>query len=241
MRSKWVVLGLALAISAGCSGRAVTDGVAGAAGAAGEMSLPGAGQPSTTYPPSAGQAGAPSTTCLATLEEVNALGGSPCPRLLCNANAWASDCTSLPKEITYTYQTECDGIQRITLEQSGTVSKVCYYKRSDFGQPELFAARVIGDENSRCVTASGNVETVLVPPECPDDGAMPLCDRTSHHVPQPAKTCFNRFSSSCEICCPAQQPDCTTEPDGYPGYLCTSLDNAFCSCACAAGQWNCGC
>jgi len=42
-------------------------------------------------------------------------------------------------------------------------------------------------------------------------------------------------------CCPDPEPDCSQEPDGYPGYHCVSIENEFCSCSCQAGQWSCGC
>jgi hypothetical protein len=43
------------------------------------------------------------------------------------------------------------------------------------------------------------------------------------------------------VCCPDPAPDCSKEPDGYPGYLCIDKGNQFCSCACGGGMWACGC
>jgi hypothetical protein len=42
-------------------------------------------------------------------------------------------------------------------------------------------------------------------------------------------------------CCPDPAPDCTNEPDGYPGYFCVSRDNQYCSCSCQQHAWSCGC
>lgn len=42
-------------------------------------------------------------------------------------------------------------------------------------------------------------------------------------------------------CCPDPPPDCTGEPDGYPGNQCVDRNNQFCSCACWSGRWQCGC
>lgn len=43
------------------------------------------------------------------------------------------------------------------------------------------------------------------------------------------------------VCCPAPTPDCSKEPDGYPGYPCIDKGNQYCSCACGSGMWTCGC
>ncbi len=54
--------------------------------------------------------------------------------------------------------------------------------------------------------------------------------------------CHNYFyGGRAEACCPDPAPDCTNEPDGYPGYTCTSRSNPYCECACQHGQWICGC
>jgi hypothetical protein len=42
-------------------------------------------------------------------------------------------------------------------------------------------------------------------------------------------------------CCPDPAPDCTNEPDGYPGYFCISRSNQYCSCSCSQHTWQCGC
>lgn len=63
-----------------------------------------------------GGSGGGEQACRGTLAQVNALGGPPRPLELCSANAWASDCATLPSAITRSYATECADIQRIALE-----------------------------------------------------------------------------------------------------------------------------
>jgi hypothetical protein len=54
--------------------------------------------------------------------------------------------------------------------------------------------------------------------------------------------CHNFFyGGRAEACCPDPAPDCSGEPDGYPGYACTSRTNPYCECACQGGKWICGC
>ncbi len=54
--------------------------------------------------------------------------------------------------------------------------------------------------------------------------------------------CHDEFSGGAAApCCPDPPPDCSTEPDGYPGNHCVDRHNQFCSCACWSGQWQCGC
>lgn len=216
-----------LALAMGCAGRATDDGNGSAAGSANE--------------PGGGHAGAAGGTCLGTLAEVNTLGGPPCPNSLCAANAWASDCVTLPSEITGSYTTDCEDIQRITLEQAGAVSKVCYYRRGELSEPQLFAAEAWDDTRSACIGLSGHIATDGVPASCLDNGVMPLCDRTSHPIPQPANGCFDAFSSACAPCCPTTQPDCSVEPDGYPPNGCSPSSGSYCSCLCSQGKWSCAC
>jgi hypothetical protein len=42
-------------------------------------------------------------------------------------------------------------------------------------------------------------------------------------------------------CCPETKPDCSTKPDGWPGYTCTPPPESFCACQCQSGQWVCAC
>jgi hypothetical protein len=53
--------------------------------------------------------------------------------------------------------------------------------------------------------------------------------------------CFNAFDQMPEPCCPEATPDCTSKPDGYPGFACTPNPGSFCSCTCEQGGWLCGC
>jgi hypothetical protein len=71
-------------------------------------------------------------------------------------------------------------------------------------------------------------------------GALP-----SDGEPPPA-TCYNAFSRICAPCCPTKTPDCSTLPDGYPGYDCTPAagkhnDLSYCVCRCEQGEWGCSC
>jgi hypothetical protein len=59
--------------------------------------------------------------------------------------------------------------------------------------------------------------------------------------------CPNYFSvqpdgaPSLTRCCPDPAPDCSDEPDGFPGYACTPPTNPYCSCSCQGHVWWCGC
>jgi hypothetical protein len=234
------VLGAALALVSGCAGHAATGG--GGGGSAGSGNA-GAGQAGTEQAGAGqggnGQAGAANGACRAALNQVNALGGPPCPAQLCAANAWAADCTTLPPEITRTVRSYCDDTQVITLERSGEPSKACYYRRNESSEPMLFAAEAWDDSRSEC---GGHLMTEGVPTVCgPSAAPMPLCDRAAHQVSEPPDSCFDAFSGACGKCCPTTQPDCTKEPDGYPGYACVSQQNSFCSCTCQQGMWSCAC
>ena len=60
--------------------------------------------------------------------------------------------------------------------------------------------------------------------------------------PDGALNCVDDFSGgSRSRCCPVPTPDCTKEPDGYPGYSCTPPPESFCSCSCRGGKWICAC
>ncbi|HEX4340060.1 MAG TPA: hypothetical protein VH062_29335 [Polyangiaceae bacterium] len=53
--------------------------------------------------------------------------------------------------------------------------------------------------------------------------------------------CTDLFNAGKSRCCPQPLPDCSKEPDGYPGYACTPPESSLCSCACSGGKWVCGC
>lgn len=56
------------------------------------------------------------------------------------------------------------------------------------------------------------------------------------------KDCVDLFNGGVPaVCCPDPPPDCSMEPDGYPGYPCVDKHNEYCSCACSSGQWTCAC
>lgn len=222
----WAWLSVAVALIAGCAGRATSDGPGGSAGSGNAAG--------------SGQAGAEPGACPeATLEQVNALGGPPCPAQLCAANAWASGCQNMPG-IERTLGGTCADTQTITLERSDGPSKICYYRRIDFSEPTLFAADAWDQSESAC---GGHVATAGVPSACgPSVAPTPLCDRSNHDTGSPPpNSCFDAFSSTCGPCCPTSKPDCSKEPDGYPGYACVSNDNPFCSCTCQQGEWSCAC
>lgn len=69
--------------------------------------------------------------------------------------------------------------------------------------------------------------------------------------------CLNLLYSPAKLqaCCPdSAPPDCSTKPDGYPGFGCTpncaqypdagfpcSGAGSYCTCSCQGGSWQCGC
>lgn len=54
--------------------------------------------------------------------------------------------------------------------------------------------------------------------------------------------CIDRFGGNQPArCCPDPPPDCTSKPDGYPGYACVPPPASFCSCSCQGGMWQCAC
>jgi hypothetical protein len=56
-----------------------------------------------------------------------------------------------------------------------------------------------------------------------------------------AGVCVDLFSNMVRPCCPATPPDCQGKPDGYPGFQCTSNENAYCACQCLSNEWACYC
>jgi hypothetical protein len=62
---------------------------------------------------------------------------------------------------------------------------------------------------------------------------------TDHEL---ALDCHDLFNGGTPAaCCPEPAPNCTVEPDGYPGYFCVDRNNQFCACSCQGGLWLCEC
>jgi len=128
----------------------------------------------------------------------------------------------------------------------GTHSKECYYAPLGFPRlPTLVGAAAVDDTPTYCGGTSFRIEADTTG-KCDDGTTAPeiVCDGGSDDAPSsdiPPPACFNRFSNTCEPCCPTTEPECTGKPNGYPGYRCTVENNSYCSCACASGAWNCGC
>jgi hypothetical protein len=155
-----------------------------------------------------------------------------------------------------------DKLRALTLEMGNGVSKTCIYAATtqlggDFGSMPNFAdgplvgATVTDAGNHFCDDTSATISAgQQLPSEC---AQRSLCDQTLNSgaggapddgsPEQPVRACFNRLSSTCGPCCPATTPDCSDKPGGFPGYSCTPADipASFCSCACGAGEWMCGC
>jgi hypothetical protein len=189
--------------------------------------------------------------CVGTLDDVNQVGGAPCPTTLCAANIWARDCEALPDTVVSSALGGCAQTPSLTLQFSGGGAKTCYYDLLFAGssEPHLMAVAVSGSDSSFCGGTSNQLSTGNVPPVCKNIDSV-VCDRTdtagtggtgaSDAGSVPPAACFNLFSQTCAPCCP-DGLDCAGKPDGYPGYMCTPTSNAFCSCACNQEKLNCGC
>jgi hypothetical protein len=248
--------------NAGAPGLGVDPGNAQAAGAPSSVQASG-GQPGggtssaqaggapSSGPASGGQGPGTAPGCVGTLDDVNQIGGAPCPATLCAANAWASDCAGLPDTVVKSALGACTEAPFLSLQLSGGGAKTCYYDPIGTGGPEphLMAVAVSTNDSSLCGGTSNQTSAGNVPSVCKNIASV-VCDRTgsagaggaseSDAGSVPPALCFDLFSQTCAPCCP-DNVDCTGKPDGYPGYECTSTSNAYCSCSCGQEQWRCGC
>ena len=245
-KQRWAaVLGLTcLAVACGGKAEHLSDG---AAGGAGQVAIGESGAAS------GGESGAAS--CIGKLADVARVLGVECPSELCAGAVSASACDTLPAGVVRTSEAWCsqmvdNPVRSLTFELSATRGKTCYYQETSFEGPAvLVGARAWDDKAGLC---GGALEIGAGATDC--DSPMPttLCDladpahnaQVSSNVP--ARACFNGFSATCEPCCAAKPPDCTKEPDGYPGYDCTPPSDdqgniSYCSCSCSDQQWICPC
>lgn len=206
---------------------------------------------------SSGTGGEPSNhtpTCFGDLAEVAKAWGFSCPEELCDARVLASECDALPGAALATSHTSCFEYDAISFELAPSRRKVCYYGSKEFdGASLLVGAAVWDDHASFCNDGATHIEAGLTKPRYLDacEGSptvTTLCDLTGPDLPRPPsgppRACYNRFGHVCDVCCPQTAPDCSEQPDGYPGYQCTPdtrEDEAFCSCSCQRGEWQCAC
>jgi len=242
-KNVWYLLGGLGWLANGCAGKASNDG----AGAAGRESQ---GSPTTS-----GNAGVPSTgpvpdgtsACMGTLSEASDGLGFSCPAEYCVGKAASSFCDALPSGVIKTSTQELV----LSFEFSPTRRKVCYYRGSSLATPgggKLWGAAAWDDQASFCGGTARHIVGGGAPAAWDSQHETTLCDladptQNQANEATPPRACFNDYSNSCEVCCPEPQPDCAGKPTGYPGYSCTpsSPGNSFCSCACSAGSWSCGC
>ncbi len=54
----------------------------------------------------------------------------------------------------------------------------------------------------------------------------------------PPADCTDPFADGAAVPCCPEHPECSTRPDGYPGYHCVKSNDNRCSCACQGGlEW----
>ena len=229
---------LVAALLPACGGSALNNGNA-PSGGAGNAPSGGAGGASA----GAGGSAPNNAPCTGTLDEVKAASGETCPDTLCAAGVWASACSSLPADLSSSTASECGDLRTFTINFSAKRGKACHYAVTRNAEPSLVGAEAWNDTATFCDGTSQRIDAGALPTNCPEPAPRPLCDGAggAGAPGAPPAACFDLFNSVCEPCCPATQPDCSDKPDGYPGYACVSTANAFCSCTCGAGMWNCAC
>jgi len=212
----------------------------------------------------------PAQGCTDELIVVAAIWDNPCPDSLCLATSRAAvTCSDPTSGVTDASIAQCGTLWVVSLTQSTQHGKTCYYSDSeDVGSSSPLVGAAAWDSNpSYCKHSSSRISAGLVPNTCQVVATASLCslgqgtslgtggaggasdasgaggDPTIPN--EGVTTCHNNFSGMCEPCCPATPPDCSTKPDGYPGYSCTEGSTAspssFCSCRCWSGVWSCGC
>jgi len=245
----WTLLCAALLSAASACGGRAADNSKGGAGGAGSFG-------------DAGSLGGGADSCTGSLESVSKLARFVCPPTLCDAMAWAMASCSSWSSVQVATDQACAGLSAFELELMGGETETCIYvdERTPFGggasgpmlDGALVGVRVTADDQRFCAgTADAISAGQSLPSNCTEPEPSKLCDRASSGATPtgddaaPPAACPDAFSSSCAPCCPAIMPDCAGKPDGYPGYSCTPAPTnsgaSFCSCGCAAGEWQCGC
>jgi len=219
-------------------------------------SLPAAGTPNA----SPGSAGSPpignvdplphggnsnDVACNATLQEASNAFGIPCPGGVCAATAWGQTCDALPVSVLNTTESTsvtATKLRTITINISATQGKACHYEipywLNGGDGPRLTGAEAWGDTNEFCGGKSKRIAAGTLPPDGTSSPPRLLCEGGAQST-EPPRGCFGPFFGICGSCCPAEPPDCSGKPDGYPGYTCIPADNAFAACSCWQGSWEC--
>ena len=199
--------------------------------------------------------------CKGDLKTVAASWWTKCPATLSAAIAWAESCPA-GQSSAVTLIAIC-GLRATIRFDYGTHGKDCEYDVLPpcQAEAELVGAEAWDDVATYCDGTSNNIEAGSTALRCVDYAKQPrvVCGGpsdvdpaggagaeagTSGQDPQsegPLTACYNSFLSGCQPCCPATTPECSHEPDGYPGHACTPSPNSFCACSCNGGKWACGC
>jgi hypothetical protein len=197
---------------------------------------------------SAGTGGSPDAGCTGDLQVVSAALGMNCPATFCEAEPMVSSCTSLPPGVTRMSASSSGfGSETVKIEFSGTRGKGCIYSST-----QLAGAVAWDDVASFCNGTSTTIAGGTGPSYTGDwAGTLPkVCDRTSLKGTGgaggagndagtiPPALCYTNYG--CYPCCPTTPPDCSVEPDGYPGYVCAG-SGYYCVWQCRSGKWQWAC
>jgi hypothetical protein len=275
MARNWVWLGAVACLVSACGGNAApntSNGVPSAGQAATPDESSGASNPKAGSSSPGGSGGSPlasaagsggSPGCAESLTDVSKALGPECPADLCAGAVAASDCAALPNGVLRASQTVCSNggpsweeLPTLTFELSAARRKSCYYAEQDItGAPVLVGAEAWDDHPSFCGGTASHISVGIAPPtQCEHLYSTTLCDLEDpvndpprYPAGTPAPACFNGSSASCEPCCDYSngEPDCTVEPEGYPGFSCTPPEAqgqiSYCVCQCSSKVWSCAC
>lgn len=213
----------------------------------------GAGAPNAEDGGTTGSSEAPGhPDCTADLAVVSRMFDFECPAEQCQATVEASNCAALPQGVTKTSNERCRlDLRSVTFELSPTRRKICYYANADYDTGSfLVGAEVWDDEGKPCGASGDHVAAGRLVGKCDTPQTSSLCDSAepdqgaagAPEVPSPA--CYNKLGQDCTPCCDPTPPSCAGQPQGYPGFECTSppeQGNDFCYCSCDGEQWTCDC
>lgn len=236
----------------GSSGSVGTGGSSGTSPIA-TAGYPGAGSTSTGVAGGLGSGG--SDGCVDSLDMVSQALGTTCPSNLCPALASATSACDSPLGASSTTEQTCGSLHAVTTNTSSGEIKTCVYSSDVLvGDARLVGAFASGANGAFCNGTSSTISAGQLLAGCVAGPIVLVCSQPELGVeggaggatdPQrPAATCFDSWANTCAPCCPATAPDCTGKPDGYPGYSCSQgdgNDQSECTCACAAGMWQCVC
>ena len=244
-------------VAASCAGRVSSESRAPSGGSGGTPAPAAEGGAAGADPGGGGAGQEDDSHCTGKLKEVASAFGFACPDEFCAASLLASDCAALPGNVTKTISEQCHDYAddlSVTFQLSPTQRKVCYYGSATYdSDATLIGAEVWDDAADLCGGKASRILGGHVSKACdtPPGPPVTLCDLYGPEQPKPGgppRACFNKLSRSCQPCCAATSPDCSDEPDGYPGYECTPVGSpdpddtsAWCSCRCDRAEWACLC